>query len=92
MTYSVDEAKGVIDETIGTITGGGQFSEGDSTTITAIPSEGYMFDYFLVYKYSEGTITTVSFNPMIFTYINQNYHIEAHFKKIPVYKLKTNKK
>ena len=76
-TYSVDETKG-------TITGGGQFSEGDSTTITAIPSEGYMFDYFVVYKYSEGYATQVSFNPMIFDYIDQNYQIVAYFKKIPV--------
>ena len=77
MTYSVDETKG-------TITGGGQFDEGDSTTITAIPAEGYMFDYFAVYNYGNGSTTKVSFNPMVFDYINGNYQIVAYFKQIPV--------
>ena len=77
MTYSIDETKG-------TITGGGQFDEGDSTTITAIPAEGYMFDYFVVYNYGNGSTTKVSFNPMVFDYINSNYQIVAYFKQIPV--------
>lgn len=69
-TYTVEVASS--DETMGTVTGAGEYEEGAEVTLTAIPSEGYEF-----VQWSDGTTE----NPYVFI-ANEDKNLIATFQKI----------
>ena len=76
-TYTVsvtaDPAEG------GTVTGSGAYNEGDEVTLTAVPNEGYVFDYWSVW---EGGIEHKYYtNPYVIPELAGDYTLTAVFKK-----------
>ena len=75
------------DEIGGSVIGNGEYEAGSEVTIVATANEGYRFVYWKFNGEYYWDYETVYENPYTFEVNSKDYHIEAVFEQIPLYKV-----